>query len=399
MRRKVLDPSRRMIQRGDLHLILLRRTGFIPSGHQLRCQGRVIVLAALALAFSGNWSLAADRLVLRNLEVISDRTVVSFDENGVVLDNGARLGWEEIEAGSVAQHQAEFDRMVRELGQPLFRIRQRLAVGDLIGLAQPTEALWSRYRSSRGPVAYRVAVSLMWARLAAGRREEAAVPAVWAIENRRHLLQPSAELLSLPGKRRPQWDAASGLLLELLPVAWDPSAAARVLEELGATIGQMEQPWPPAARIYYATMAAAAQRFDRAYKALDTGDSELATWLAVVQLQEALATGQASPAVAQLETRWRTMDGAERIALLYWLGRYFLQQPNPSPDHGLVRLVRLAAELEPNMDAEPAASALELIQEELKRRGDMTGSARVRAEILKNFGHTQSARRLQDIAR
>jgi hypothetical protein len=133
---------------------------------------------AIAFVLFGTAAPAcADRIVLRNLTVISDKTVAAFDEDGVRLAGGGVVTWDEIERATVAaDKQAAFDAMLAELGTHLYRIRQRLTVGDYEGLLSHAEAVYPRYRTRRSETAYMVCQAVMWGRLAARRREEAVEP-------------------------------------------------------------------------------------------------------------------------------------------------------------------------------------------------------------------------------
>src|SRR5690349_12003618 len=93
---------------------------------------------------------SADRLILRNLDIILDRTVTALDEDGLVLDapragGGNRITWDEIERGKVALDQARFDALLSELGPPLYRIRQRLKIGDYVAASEPAELLYEKF--------------------------------------------------------------------------------------------------------------------------------------------------------------------------------------------------------------------------------------------------------------
>jgi hypothetical protein len=92
----------------------------------------------------------ADRLILRNLDIISDRTVTALDEDGVELDKPrpsgeSRLTWDQIERGKVALDQPRFDALLAELGPPLYRTGQRLKIGDYEAAGEPAEALYPRF--------------------------------------------------------------------------------------------------------------------------------------------------------------------------------------------------------------------------------------------------------------
>ena len=57
-------------------------------------------LSSLLLLLVAATAPAADRLILRaGAEVIRDRSVVAMNFDGVKLDDGKVIGWDEIEAG------------------------------------------------------------------------------------------------------------------------------------------------------------------------------------------------------------------------------------------------------------------------------------------------------------
>ncbi|MEX2026554.1 MAG: hypothetical protein WEH44_04625, partial [Pirellulaceae bacterium] len=148
---------------------------------------------------------AADRLILRNLELIADRTVTAVDDDGILLDKplsagNDRLTWDEIERGRVSPDlQAEFNRLKDELGPPLFKLRQRMRIGDYAGLLAPAEELYPRFSPRQSQSAYLVCQSLMWGRLAAGQREAAVEPFLRCVDL---LARDVADPRRLPGPRR-----------------------------------------------------------------------------------------------------------------------------------------------------------------------------------------------------
>ena len=132
---------------------------------------------ACLIAVAASWFCAtdaalADRIILRNFDVINNVKIIGFDEDGVQLDPGGLLTWDQIEAGTLAaEQQAAFNAMLKELGDPLYRIRQRLSIGDYQGLLSYAEKISVRYKARTGDSAYWVALGLMWGRIADGRRD------------------------------------------------------------------------------------------------------------------------------------------------------------------------------------------------------------------------------------
>ena len=150
-------------------------------GCALNLRSPLVAAALLASLTLANSAHSADRLILRNLDILIDRTVTALDEDGLRLDspqkNGRdRLTWDEVERGVVTLDQARFDALLKELGPPLYRIRQRLKIGDYEALSEPAELLYPRYASRQGPTAYMVCQATMWSRMALNRREAAVEP-------------------------------------------------------------------------------------------------------------------------------------------------------------------------------------------------------------------------------
>jgi len=84
---------------------------------------------------------------------VVDRTVLSVDEDGVRLDGkrpggGDLIPWDEIERGRVSEAlQPAFDEYLKELGPFLYRLRQRLKIGDYDGLYDTAEKVYPRFSS------------------------------------------------------------------------------------------------------------------------------------------------------------------------------------------------------------------------------------------------------------
>ena len=180
----------------------------------------------------------ADRIVLRNLKIITDETVAAFDEDGVRLDSQQVLGWDEIEKAKVAPDKQEaFDKMLGELGGHLYRIHQRLRVGDYEGLLAHAEAVQERFVRRTSDTAYTVQQALMWGRLAVGQREAALAPYLrcYDILGRRGKSE-----IRLPGERRLLFDAKTALTSDITPVWFDKTAAKAEMPKVYQVIRGMK---------------------------------------------------------------------------------------------------------------------------------------------------------------
>lgn len=356
--------------------------------------GGLILIAAVAVRTS-----AADTIRLRSGERIADRTVIFFDEDGLRLDPRpdaklSGLRWDEVESADIeAGKQAAFDQLLEDLGDPLFRIRWRLQVGDGDGLREPAEQVYARYRGRRSPAALLVATAAMWGRLAAGEREAAVEPLLQIVEI---LRSGKASTEDLPGERRLNVDAERALSGDLLPVWFDAEAAKRALPELLPTIRDMAQPRPEGVRLYYGTLAAAAGDAATAKQML--GDEQPADPL-VAQLRTSamavLSTESESRRVAQTHLDSLRKDG-ELLPTAAPLALYALGISRTGSDDaallrdGALDLLEVAA-VYPTGDRELAAAALYQAAGALDKLKDSAGAARVRRELKQRFRRSSHA--------
>ncbi|MBM3999782.1 MAG: hypothetical protein FJ297_09640 [Planctomycetes bacterium] len=361
----------------------------VRRGFLARRAAEVVVLLAGGTMVLGP-ALGADRILLRKLEVISDRTVVSFDEDGVVLDDHRVLAWDEIEKATVSNGQAEFDTMLGELGSALYRIRQRLSVGDVEGLSEPVESIYPRYTARRGRTAHLVFQAVVRSRLAAGRRESAVEPYLLLLECRRSVENPG-EALPVPGEHPIVPDPATGLCDALEPIWFDADAARRELPRVGAAIGAMRRPWPPGAPIYYASLAAAAGETDRMLAALGELSGDAWTpWRDIIEAFGECARGEPGPAWSRLDGHEPAEAGLRRAAALYVSGRGAILRGADRRD-AAIKLLRVPA-LYGTAYPELAAAALHDAMKGLSDLEDIPASVAVRNELLGQFGATHHAR-------
>jgi hypothetical protein len=339
---------------------------------------------------------AADRIVLRNLQVISNKTVTKVDEDGVQLGPDRVLTWDEIERGKIApQHQAKFDALLKALGNPLYRIRQRLKVGDYEGLAKYAEQVYPRFSQRNSATAYMVAQSVMWSRLALGQREQAVEPYLRCLE----LLRSSADHASkLPGKRRLSFDAKTGLTAELVPVWFDAKAAQQAMPAVLQAVTSQRQPRLIAGRVYYGTLALAAgdkTRGRQVLAGLDSSSVILTQLGEIFAAQQEITAGNPTSATSKLKKMLPTIQPPLRPLLLYWLGRAEVQRDAVAEKRaGLLHLLRIPAEYA-GKDPTLAAAALDLASRTLTELGDARGSRAVRKELFDRYAQTYHARKLQ----
>ena len=374
-----------------------------------------LVCALLAAAILGApaAAAAAQRIVLRNLQIINNKKVLHFDEDGIRLEGGRVVTWDEVERASVAADQQEaFDRMLSELGDHLYRIRRRLENGDYKSLppatddSQPAtdyksllsecEAVYPRYIGRRSKTAYMVFQGLMWARLEAGRRAAAVEPYLDCYD---YLRAVGEAQVTLPGRRRLKFDRETGMTPEIVPVWFDARAAAAALPRVLEAIKRLKKPLCEASRIYYGTLALAAGQKETAVKVLrgiDDRRPDMAHLRDIALAQAEVSAARPAEAAKQLENMMQAgLEPVSRALAIYWLGMAKVAAAAPeSRREGILDLLTLPA-LYGKTYPDLAAAGLYQSSKTLAELKDDDGSRNVRSELLSRYGQTYYAGRLR----
>lgn len=350
-------------------------------------------LIGCVFALSCGHSALADRLVLRNLEIIRDQKIAAMNLDGLKLDDGRAISWDEIESGKIddAERDKLFQKYLDHLGIHLFRIRQRLTVGDFRELGPHAEAVAKFYEGRTSETAYMVHQALMWSRLAAGQREAAVAP-YWRCFD--YLLSLAGKPVNLPGQRRLTVDLATGMCDELPPVWFDGAAAKSALAGVGEAIGQVAEPRPVGTRIYYATLAIAAgdaAAADRALAGIGNLQPRERELRDIAQAQQEIAAGKPGEKVRWLAASIDQLDPANEPLALYWLAQAELADSDRAvQQQGVLHALALPAvhgERHPDL----AAAGLYAAMQTLAALGDARGSIAVRGELLSTYPQTHHA--------
>lgn len=364
---------------------------------------RALLAAAALLAITAPAipAPAADRLILRNLDILLDRTVKAFDEDGLLLDSprkggSDRITWDEVERGTIALDQPRFDALLNELGPPLYQIRQRLKIGDYESLAEPAELLYPRFAERKSQTAYMVCQAVMWSRMATGQREAAVEPYLRCLEL---LKTGAARAGSLPGNRRLEFESQIGISPDLLPVWFDADAAKAALPGVEKAIRGLSQPRAEGAYVYYASLAFAANDFAAAERVLGSIRGETAQaahWRAIILAQQELSAGSPGSSTSALRAAAHSHPDSCRPAALYLVGLADSQSPDEATCRdGILALLTLPAEYG-RSQPELAAAGLYHAAAALDKLKDDRGAVAVRYELTAAYASTQYATRLRN---
>lgn len=339
---------------------------------------------------------AADDILLRDLSTISDRTVVSFDPDGVKLDDGRLLGWDQIETATVGKDQDAFTKQLKQLSEPLYRIRQRLKIGDYASLEETADGLYPLYKTRKSATAYMVIQAVMWARLAVGKREGAVEPYLRAFD----LLVAEKIKPDLPGNRRLQFDAATGMTSELLPVWFNEKEAAAAFTEVSEAARTIKTKTRHGLYAYAVSLAIAGKEFSRVgplLATLENGNDEIKQLHAIFELQLAVAQGKdTGPAVAKLAPLKAKLTGVAKPVGWYTIGNAQLKSSDLSQQQqGILNLLRLPA-IYHQSNPEVAAAGVYQAMKAFQSQDRLTDSIALRKQLLTKFGATQHADRVKE---
>ena len=346
---------------------------------------------------------AADRIILRNLELIADKTVLSVDEDGARLD-GKRPGgtdlipWDEIERGRVSEKlQGEFDNYLHELGPDLYRLRRRLKIGDYEGLQSAAEKVFPQFVARQSQTAYLVCQATMWSRLAHGQRESAVEPYLRCLELLRSGVAKEA---LLPGTRRLASGPDTPYCLDLAPLWLDAAQAKQALPGVQEAIKKMASPRPDEAYLYYVSLALAAEDVPAAQKVLAAVQAKepFAAQLRDVLLaqQEVLGKNPGTH-LGGLEARLPTLHPANRLLAQYWLGTWRATGDEAAQRDAALDFLTVAA-LAEDHDQELTAAGLYHAWQILDKLKD-TAAAAVRQELLGRYRDTAQGKRAAELER
>lgn len=361
---------------------------------------RAASMVALVLLWLANLSpfrqsASADELILRDWTRLAEVTVTRFDEDGVTLEDGRQFGWGQIESGEVSDdEQAAFDQLVHELGEPLFRLRQRLRLGDDDQVLELARSLWPRFRDRSGETALIVSSGFARGLIAAGRREEAVLP--YQVFLHGLLVRDEATAINEALAEQAQRefglliDAPTGLCRNLLPIWQDRQAAESALPHLLAWLATDPSPVPPSTHVYVASLAAFSgdsETAQRQQAAIPLATDALIELRTVIEWQLEL---QQDPAMSirSIESNLDKLLPVNQAIALYWLGVAGLQGNNEVRQQtALLQLLRIPAELSGESDAAAAAlhRVVEFFGSPVAGALGADQQAIVRAELLRAY--------------
>lgn len=221
---------------------------------------RIIVCACVGWISCSAWCWGQANVVLRDLTLITDQTVHTFNQDSVRMSDGTTLSWDQILRGRVAaEDQQEFDRYVREIGLPLYQMKQRIRVRDWTRLDEVAGTLFVQYSGEDSTIGKTVCLASAKGKLETGARAEAVIPFLMASIKQSSL---SDETLEAMGYQRSE--LAIGVSPQLLPVWFDLNAVGVQKQSLVAFAAELGDKFPGGGYVYLASFSLALGELEEA---------------------------------------------------------------------------------------------------------------------------------------
>ncbi len=377
--------------------------------HSLVLFCSILLLSESTIAKAQEASQKQSPIVLRDLSLIRGAKVESFDSTGVTLSNKTRLGWDKILRATVApDRQSEFDRNIKLLGLPVFRLKTRIANGDWQGAAEIAAPIFENedgWNSLSPDLLYLASLTMMKSQLQKGIRDQAIWSFVVAAEKQS---EASEEALKLTGTNRlTQRECQLGVANSILPVWFNPSINKKTVERLEAYLksksGAGQQP-SPGEIIYLSSMLIELESYDAAKRWLGeldgrraTGEKEIRAWQNVLRARIKLKNGELAAARISLKELVSNQISqneieieAPRMVALYYAGLTEMAGENVTDSERAKATLTFLTIPAVYGGTHKSLSAAALFQsaEIAKLRGRDDDAQKLRAQLLRKYPRT-----------
>ncbi len=248
-------------------------------------------------------------IVLRDLTVIREQTIVDFDARAIQLSSGNELSWDQVLSAVVSpERQAKFDGYKTNIGLPLFRMKYRASQRDWSGIGELAEPLYKTLKASGLSIegdpstCYLICVATMQARIHAQDFAGAVLPFLQAAKIQRAHAAPGVENTldrETVFQLLPTADVESMLSSEILPIWFNEDQSKQAFETLANSFVPTSSSTETGAIVYLASLAIEAKRLELARELmalLENPDELTKPWQIVLQAQLEIATGHPNKA-------------------------------------------------------------------------------------------------------
>ena len=359
------------------------------------------VLTAIMLLTS---NLAfADTIVLRDLSLSRNVTVVSMEPDGLTTDAGQQIEWDQILQGEVAEdRQSRFDELLTTYGDPVYRIKQRVAAEDWPAAMEVALTLQRRLASDAASVLGAETEALVWAALYRGHLGTGdAAAAIGPFVELAHLQASLSETFfqRWPMVRLSDSERETMLSEEISPIWFDVDQSEQWLEAYKSRWVIKANDSAPGRAIYLASLAISAGQNQYASQLIDLigqQNDQSRVWKTVLRWQLDLVNQRPR----SIDDLFEATDGrsdALRAVSLYLSALPVIEnldavtnsEDSPRRTQALMHLLTVVARWG---DRYPELSAAAIFQAVKILGPDDPQSEVLRDELLKRFAKTYHGR-------
>jgi hypothetical protein len=283
---------------------------------------------------------AQSPIILRDLTVIRDATVIHFDGDGVELSDNRRLSWDEVLQATVEpERQESFNRYLSEIGLPIFRLKSRIRKRDWAAIGRVAEPLYQQLgirelKAKNGDQTTKlICFGVMQSRLDRGDRSGAVTPFLQAVLIERQLEGESLNEARLFTSR----EVESLMSDAMLPIWFDVQAAESAFEALSRAFVATSTSRETGAIVYLASLAVAVKRLELArdlVNLIPPGASSFSDWRDILEAEIAIANREFDRAAQILGAKPFKDNEAARVVRKYLLAAaYFVDENGAGEQH------------------------------------------------------------------
>ena len=327
-----------------------------------------------------------DKIVLRDLSLITDAKMKRFDVNGIELDDGRKLFWDQVFSGTVkADQQTRFDRFIKSPGETLFQIKTRLKNKSFELLDRPVQLCSVIETELSDENLILLETARFHLSLKSNKREMAIESVIKiALMERRN----ASTRNRVPAKSRVQFEPEHVLCSELLPVFFDKEEANQVRLNIESMAAEPDQ-LPMCAVIYWNGLNSSHQgKFPNEWltKQIDHENKTFLDWMRLFQLvNNTDATDDLARFIENHATNW---PDSLKVVSNFHLGCKNLGSGESSAViDGQLRLLNIAAEFGGRYPEISAASLYKVIQSR-GQNGIDPGVESLQKELLVRYPNT-----------
>ncbi len=354
----------------------------------------LILMCTVAVTSNGQ------ELILRNFERVDPSRIRALDENGIRLDDGRLVWLDDIIRASIGPRQSELDPLLKEIGNPVFRIRSRLESRDWVGAmrvasrfaAHPSVANNARYR-------FLVNLALMRGNLIQGNRERAIEPFLNAALIQRQI--QDAEVLTWSSVALPVRDCQLLCSSEFMPIWFNRERASEQFMVLEQKVSEQRLPHAGGVLVYLASLSLAAGNGENAQRFLAElkKDVALDDWQQVLSAEYELEFGNPNLGQAQLAERINQWEQQPRLMARFLQGSSYLAHPGSingiNASLALLTIPATSGGRYPEFEAASLYHAIQIASSQ----DNSQESEILRGELLKTYGNTYHGRLLRSAER